>query len=78
MLARWIGTGIIAALLALATGASAQTNVPDLKGSVGRVVTSGMTLYLYGWLQNVPPARALYRSTTQRRDPCSECQSPLC
>ena len=33
MLARWIGTGIIAALLALATGASAQTNVSDLKGS---------------------------------------------
>ena len=33
MLARWIGTGIIAALLALATVASAQTNVPDLKGS---------------------------------------------
>ena len=33
MLARWIGTGIIAALLALSTGASAQTNVPDLKGS---------------------------------------------
>jgi len=77
MLARWIGTGIRPCSPS-ATGASAQTNVPDLKGSVGRVVTSGMTLYLYGWLQNVPPARALYRSTTQRRDPCSECQSPLC
>ena len=33
MLARWIGTGIIAALLAPATVASAQTDVPDLKGS---------------------------------------------
>ena len=33
MLARWIGTGIIAALLAPTTVASAQTNVPDLKGS---------------------------------------------
>jgi len=33
MLARWIGTGIIAALLAPATVASAQTAVPDLKGS---------------------------------------------
>jgi len=33
MLARWIGTGIIAALLAPATVASAQTGVPDLKGS---------------------------------------------
>ena len=33
MLARWIGTGIIAALLAPATIAFAQTNVPDLKGN---------------------------------------------
>jgi hypothetical protein len=33
MLARWMGTGILAALLAPATVASAQTNVPDLKGS---------------------------------------------
>ena len=33
MLARWIGTGIIAALLAPATVASAQTDVPDLKGA---------------------------------------------
>ena len=33
MLARWIGTGIIAALLAPATIASAQTDVPDLKGA---------------------------------------------
>ena len=33
MLARWIGTGIIAALLAPATIASARTDVPDLKGS---------------------------------------------
>src|SRR3954463_15518759 len=33
MLTRWIGTGIITALLALATVASAQTAVPDLKGS---------------------------------------------
>jgi hypothetical protein len=33
MLARWIGTGIIAALLAPATFALAQTDVPDLKGS---------------------------------------------
>ena len=33
MLARWIGTGIIVALLAPATVASAQTDVPDLKGS---------------------------------------------
>ena len=33
MLARWIGTEIIAALLAPATIAFAQTNVPDLKGS---------------------------------------------
>ena len=33
MLARWIGTGIIAALLAPATVASAQTAAPDLKGS---------------------------------------------
>ena len=33
MLARWIGTGIIAALLAPATVASARTDVPDLKGS---------------------------------------------
>jgi hypothetical protein len=33
MLARWTGTGIIAALLAPATVASAQTAVPDLKGS---------------------------------------------
>jgi len=33
MLARWNGTGIIAALLATAPVASAQTVVPDLKGS---------------------------------------------
>ena len=33
MLARWIGTGIIAALLAPATLASAQTDVPNLKGT---------------------------------------------
>ena len=33
MLARWIGIGIMAALLAPATVASAQTDVPDLKGS---------------------------------------------
>ena len=33
MLAGWIGTGIITALLAPATVASAQTAVPDLKGS---------------------------------------------
>ena len=33
MLARWIGTGIIAALLVPATIAFAQTNAPDLKGS---------------------------------------------
>ena len=33
MLTLWIGTGIIAALLAPATVASAQTVVPDLKGS---------------------------------------------
>jgi hypothetical protein len=33
MLPRWIGTGIIAASLAPATVASAQTDVPDLKGS---------------------------------------------
>jgi hypothetical protein len=32
MLARWIGTGIIAALLVPATIAFAQTNAPDLKG----------------------------------------------
>ena len=31
MLARSIGTGIVAALLTPATVASAQTNVPDLK-----------------------------------------------
>ena len=33
MLARWIGTGIITAMLASATVASAQTDIPDLKGS---------------------------------------------
>ena len=33
MLSRWIGTTIIAALLAPATLASAQTDVPDLKGT---------------------------------------------
>jgi hypothetical protein len=33
MLARWIGTGFIATLLATATVASAQIVVPDLKGS---------------------------------------------
>ena len=35
MLARWIGTAIFAALLAPVTIASAQTGVPDLKGSWG-------------------------------------------
>ncbi len=33
MMLRWIGTGIVAAMLAPATVASAATDVPDLKGS---------------------------------------------